>query len=212
MELTVSGIYDNHVYNYLIIAPETMQAQWGREPDNQMAYVKTGIGQNISEVGAAISGMSDVMNVSVNEQVAQMVDSMMQALILVVLVVVFCAGLLAGIVLFNLTNINITERIREIATIKVLGFNAAETATYVFKENMVLSVMGSALGLPLGRLLLRFVISQIKIDMIWLEPRLSVSSYIISIILTLVMAVAVDFVFYFRLEKINMAEALKSVE
>ena len=136
----------------------------------------------------------------------------MSALDLVVVVVVFCAGVLAVIVLYNLTNININERIREIATIKVLGFNAGETAMYVFKENLVLSVFGTVFGIPLGKLLLTFVISQIKIDLIWIKPLLSTPSLLISVALTLFSALAVDFIFYFQLDKINMAEALKSVE
>lgn len=141
-----------------------------------------------------------------------MVQGMMDALDLVVGVVVFCAGLLAIIVLYNLTNINITERIREIATIKVLGFNASETAAYVFKENMALTVIGSLLGLAFGRLLLLFVMSQIKIDFVWFKAIANPISYVWSLSLTLLSAVIVDFIFYFKLEKINMAEALKSVE
>ena len=136
----------------------------------------------------------------------------MSALDLVVLVVVFCAGVLAVVVLYNLTNININERIREIATIKVLGFNAGETAMYVFKENLVLSVFGTIFGIPMGKLLLEFVLSQIQIDLIWIKPLLGMPSLLISVALTLFSALAVDFIFYFRLDKINMAEALKSVE
>ena len=127
-------------------------------------------------------------------------------------VIVFCAGLLAVTVLYNLTNININERIREIATIKVLGFNASETAAYVFKENLALTVVGTALGLVFGKLLLMFVMSQIKIDMVWFKVLTQPQSYIWSAVLTLLSAIVVDFIFYFKLEKINMAEALKSVE
>ena len=136
----------------------------------------------------------------------------MDALDMVVWVIVFSAGMLAAIVLYNLTNINITERIREIATIKVLGFNASETAAYVFKENFSLTVIGSFLGLELGYLLLMFVMAQIKIDMVWFKPLIILQSYGWSIALTLLAACIVNFVFYFKLDKINMAEALKSVE
>jgi putative ABC transport system permease protein len=125
---------------------------------------------------------------------------------------VFCAGLLAAVVLYNLTNININERIREIATIKVLGFNASETGAYVFKENMVLTVAGSIFGLGLGRLLLEFIMLQIKIDMVWFRAVLTVKSCALAVVITLLSAVVVEFLFYFKLEKINMAEALKSVE
>jgi len=212
MELTVTGIYDNHVYNYSIVALETIQKQLGYLPDQQMAFVKVSEGVDVHTLAADITGYSNVMNVSVSEDMANMVKGMMDALDLVVWVIVFCAGLLAVIVLYNLTNININERIREIATIKVLGFNASDTASYVFKENMVLTVAGSIFGLGLGYLLLVFVMSQIKIDMVWFKAMIMPASYWLSIFLTLLSAIVVDFIFYFKLEKINMAEALKSVE
>ncbi len=212
MNLTVSGIYDNNVYNYAVITPETVTDQWKDPVEDQMALVQVEGGEDVHEVSAKVSGMSDVMNVSISDDTAQMVGSMMEALDLVVIVIVICAGALAVIVLYNLTNININERIREIATIKVLGFNAGETGAYVFKENLALTVMGVLVGLPLGRWFLGFVISYIKVDMVWFEPRATVMSYVISVAMTMLAAIAVDFIFYFKLEKINMAEALKSVE
>ena len=212
LDLTVSGIYDNHVYNYAIIIPETIEAQWGMTPEVQMALVKAAEGQDVYELSAKVTGFDGVMNVSVSEDLADMVGGMMEALDLVVWVIVFCAGLLAAIVLYNLTNININERIREIATIKVLGFNSGETGAYVFKENLSLTVIGSLTGLALGYLLLLFVMSQIKIDMVWFKALVIPKSYILSIVLTILAACVVDFIFYFKLEKINMAEALKSVE
>ena len=137
---------------------------------------------------------------------------MMDALDMVVVLIVFCAGLLAAIVMYNLTNINITERMREIATIKVLGFNSKETSAYVFKENVLLTVVGAGLGLVLGKYFLDFVMSQVKIDMVWFATQLKVPSYIYSVVLTLISAAAVDIIFHKRLQTINMAEALKSVE
>ena len=212
LRLTVSAIYDNHVYNYAIVSPETITEQWGREPEYQMAFICVKDGADVHALGAAISDLSFVMNVAVSEDLAATVGRMMEALDLVVWVIVFCAGLLAVTVLYNLTNININERIREIATIKVLGFNASETAAYVFKENLALTVVGTLLGLVFGKLLLIFVMSQIKIDMVWFTVLTEPVSYLWSIGLTLLSALVVDFVFYFRLDKINMAEALKSVE
>ena len=212
LDLTVSGIYDNHVYNYAIVSPQSILSQWGALPEEQMAFVKAAQGQDAHELSARISGLEDVMNISVSEDLADMVGGMMDALDLVVWVIVFCAGLLGAIVLHNLTNININERIREIATIKVLGFNAGETAAYIFKENLSLSAVGSILGLGLGYLLLLFVMSQIKIDMVYFKALLVPVSYLISVVLTMLTACVVDFIFYFKLDKINMAEALKSVE
>ena len=212
MELTVSGIYDNHVYNYVIVLPETVEARWGELPEKQMAFVKTGEAVDPFTVSARISNLGNVMNVSVSEDVANMVRGMMDALDLVVMVVIVCAGLLAITVLYNLTNININERIREIATIKVLGFNSSETAAYVFKENLALTVAGSILGLAFGKLLLVFVMSQIKIDMVWFKAVAQPISYVLAISLTLLSALVVNLVFSRKLETINMAEALKSVE
>ena len=212
LELEVTGIFENHVQNYAIVLPETVEAQWGQTPEMQMAFVNAGQVTDIHTLGTVVSEMDDVMNVTISEDVATQVKQMMDALDLVVITVVVCAGALAVIVLYNLTNISITERIREIATIKVLGFNAKETAMYVFKENLLLTVMGTVLGLGGGILLLRFVISQIKVDFIWMFASLEPLSYVWAVVLTLLSALVVDFLLYFKLDKINMAEALKSVE
>ena len=212
MELKVSGIYDNYVYNYCIVSPDTVQENWGYLPELQMAFLAAEEGVDVHAVGAAVTDLDSVLNVTVSEDIAVMVGSMMDALDLVVMVAVVCAALLAVIVLYNLTNININERIREIATIKVLGFNASETASYVFKENMVLTVAGSLFGLGMGRLLLEFIMTQVKIDMVWFRAVLTPASCVLAVVITLLSAVAVEFIFYFKLEKINMAEALKSVE
>ena len=212
LELTVSGIYDNHVNNYAVITPETVQAQWDRAPEEQMALIQVHDGQDVYSASTVITDLSGVLNVSISQELADMVGSMMDALDLVVWVIVFCAALLAIIVLYNLTNININERIREIATIKVLGFNASETAAYVFKENVALTMIGAIFGLGLGYLLLAFVMTQIKIDMVWFKTMIISKSYLWSVLLTILSALVVNFLFYFKLEKINMAEALKSVE
>ena len=212
LNVTVSGIYDNHVENYAIILPDTIEAQWGSAPGQQMAFLKLHPEQDAHLTAAALSELDGVMNVSVSSDLADMVSRMMEALDLVVWVVVFCAALLAFTVLYNLTNININERIREIATIKVLGFNASETSAYVFKENMTLTVVGSVVGLFLGKLLLAFVMSNVKIDMVWFKDLVMPVSYVWSVVLTILSACIVNFVFYFKLDTINMAEALKSVE
>ena len=212
LTLKVSGIFDNNVYSYVIISPETIENQWGEAPEKQVAYLNVREGMDDHSVSAKVSGMEGVLSVMVCQDMADSVAQMLDALDLVVVTVVVCAALLAVIVLYNLININIKERLREIATIKVLGFNSGETAAYVFKENLLLSVMGAVLGLPAGKLLLNFVMSQIKIDMLWIGSMVTPLSYILAFIMTMLSAVIVDFIFHFVLEKINMAEALKSVE
>lgn len=212
MELTVSGIFDNNVYNYAIVIPETIEQHWGEKPEKQIAYIKLLDGQDAHQVSADISENSEVMNILISQDLAEQVGSMLEALNMVVVTVVICAALLAVIVVYNLTNINISERIREIATIKVLGFNEVESAMYVFKENLLLSVFGALLGLVGGKFLLDFVMSQIRIDMVWMDARILPASLVWSVLITLLTACLVDFALYFKLEKINMAEALKSVE
>ena len=212
LSLTISGIYDNNVYNYIIVDMESLLTQYDEMPKLQMACLTLKEGVDAHEAASHISELSGVMNITITEDLADQVGSMMDALDLVVATVIVCAGLLAVIVIYNLTNINITERLREIATIKVLGFNSAETAAYVFKENLFLSVMGACCGLFGGIWLLEFVMSKIRIDMVWLEARALPVSFVLAALLTLLAACFVDFLLYFKLEKINMAEALKSVE
>ncbi len=212
LRLRVSGIYDNHVNNYAIVSGSTLRQQWDRSPEEQSAFVLAGPGQDIHELGASITGFGGVLNVSINADIAGQVGGMIEALDAVIVLVVACAGLLAGIVLYNLTNINIKERIREIATIKVLGFNAAETGSYVFKENLALTFLGTIVGLFGGKGLHALVMSYVRIDMVWFGNVINWQSYLIAAVLTIVSALIVDFVMYFQLEKINMAEALKSVE
>ena len=212
LHVTVSGVYDNHVYNYAIVSGSTLRSQWGRSPEEQSAFVLAMEGQDVHQLGAAITDFGGVLNVSINADTAEQVGGMMEALDAVIVLIVICAGLLAGIVLYNLTNINIKERIREIATIKVLGFNAAETGAYVFKENLALTAMGTLLGLFAGKWLHAVVMSYVRIDMVWFGNHIAWTSYLISAVLTIVAALIVDAVMFFQLEKINMAEALKSVE
>jgi len=212
LSLRVSGIFDNNVYTYVVTTPRTVQQQWRAEPDVQMACVYASEGTDVHELGAEMSQQDGVMSVTVNADVQQSVGKMLEALDLVVITVVICAALLAVIVLYNLTNINITERLREIATIKVLGFHAGETAAYVFKENLLLSATGSLLGLVGGVFLLEFVISKVQVDIVWITARSMPMSYVWSVVITMLSACLVDFVLYFKLKKINMAEALKSVE
>ncbi len=212
MEVKVSGLYENHVYNYVVVSPETVRSQWEQEPAPQMAYLLVRNGVDVHDANGTVTAMDGVLSTQICEDTANMFNSMMDALALVIVVIIFCAGLLGAIVLYNLTNININERIREIATIKVLGFNAAETSAYVFKENILLTVLGVIFGLPLGLWFLDFVMEHIKIDMVWFKTNLTWPSYVWSVVLTLLCAAVVDFIFHKKLDRINMAEALKSVE
>ena len=211
IEATISGTCENFVHNYMYINKETYTKETGKKYTMNSGYV-IGVNGSNSEDGAALSNADNVTSASVISEFKERIARMMSALDYVVLLVIACAGALAFIVLYNLTNINITERIREIATIKVLGFNRREVSQYVFRENIVLAIMAAIIGLPLGKLLHAFVMSQIVIDMISFDVHIKATSYIFAFITTLIFAVIVNIFLYFKLDRINMAESLKSVE
>ncbi len=210
--VTISELCENFVYNYIYINQETYAESLGAEPEYKSAYTIVNEGVDVHEAAAALSDMDNVLAVSVIADMRGRIASMMESMDYIVFLIIACAGSLAFIVLYNLTNINITERIREIATIKVLGFYARETADYVFRENLVLTGMGALAGLGLGKWLHWFVMYNINIDMISFKTTIAPVSYVWSLILTFVFAMLVNGVMYFKLEKINMAESLKSIE
>lgn len=210
--VTVSALCENFVYNYIYISKETYAEQMGREPEYRSAYALVKEGVDVHEAAAAVSDLENVLSVSVTADMRERIATMMESMDYIVMLIIVCAGSLAFIVLYNLTNINITERIREIATIKVLGFYAKETADYVFRENLVLTGFGAAAGLGLGKWLHWFVMYQIKIDMISFKTTITPVSYVWSLLFTFAFAMFVNGIMYFKLEKINMAESLKSIE
>lgn len=136
----------------------------------------------------------------------------MQSLDAIIWLVILCAGALGFVVIYNLNNINITERSREIATIKVIGFYSRETKEYVFRETVILTVIGSLLGLGLGKLLHSFIMDQIKVEAISFKEQIFASSYLIALIVTFMITFLVNLILRRKIERINMTESLKSVE
>lgn len=212
LTVTVSGFFDNYVDSYIYISPETCEAQWGYAPEAKSALANAPDGADINDCATEIAKVDGVRTISLSADARDRMSNMMNGLLIVVAAIILCAGLLALIVLYNLTNINIAERIREIATLKVLGFYPREAADYVFRENLVLTGLGAMFGLLLGVGLHAFVIGAIKVDMMYLEPRISAVSYIVSILITFVFAMIVNVAMRRKIDGIDMAGALKSVE
>ncbi len=210
--LEVSAVYTNYVWHYGYITPETYEDYFGEDFAPNTMFINMSESGDAYETGAMLSELDKVLNVTVVEEVKNMISNTMKMLDVVVWLVIGCAGALAFIVLFNLSNINITERVREIATIKVLGFYPRETGAYVFRENLVLTIMGIIVGIPLGVLLNGFIISQIKVDMFIIKETLFPISYVLTVALVLLFLKLVDFVMRGKIEKIHMAESLKSIE
>ncbi len=223
----VSAIADNYVYDSIYISKDAYKQAFGRDPDIKSALVKLDRGAADTEEESGEDAVTDEMirdaateaanyentaAVSVNLDVRDSVAKMMESLNLIVYVVILSAALLAFIVLYNLTNINITERTREIATIKVLGFNQLEVSQYVFRENLFLTAIAAVVGIPMGKWLLRFVIDNIVVKMIYFEPRLTNKDIVLAVVLTFVFAAFVNIAMQRRLRNVSMTESLKSVE
>ncbi len=216
MEVEIAALCENYVYNYIYINDETYEEFFGALQTNSAFVIgmadEEGVIENPHEDGAFIMNADNVASVSITSDFRERIANTMKSLDYVITLVVACAGALAFIVLYNLTNINITERIREIATIKVLGFYPNETSSYVFRENLVLTAISALVGLPLGKWLHNFVMSQINIDMLSFDVHIETLSYILAVIITFAFASIVNFAMYFKLNKISMTESLKSIE
>jgi len=215
MKVKISAVADNYVYDSLYMTPETYREGFGKEPDLKAAYIDLGDDADeevIRNVSASAAGYEYAAAVQTNIDVRDNVAKMMKSLNAVVYVVILSAALLAFIVLYNLTNINITERIREIATIKVLGFYQLEVSQYVFRENLFLTAVAAVVGIPLGKWLLKFVIDNIVVSMIFFEPRHGPYDIPIAVALTFVFAFFVNLAMQRRLRNVSMTESLKSVE
>lgn len=212
LRVTVSGIFENFVYDYVYVAVETYEEQMGEAPEYKTVYINAAEGQDAHLLGTSLMNMKNAVTVNVSQDFLERFSSMMQSMNLIVFVIILCAAGLAFIVLYNLTNINITERMREIATIKVLGFYEKETSSYVFRENLMLTFFGALLGLVLGKLLHTFVMGQIKIDAVTFDVQVLPVSYLYSVVLTLVFALFVNQMMKKKIDGISMTESLKSVD
>lgn len=210
--LRVDGVFENYIYYYAYMSAETYEEAFGEQYEGETMYFSLEEDADPYQIASYLSDMENASNISVTADMRSRVENMMESMNYIVALVILSAAALAFIVLFNLGNINISERVREIATLKVLGFYPGETGSYVFRENMVLSIMGILLGLPLGVLLHRFIMQQIRIDMVSFEVKILPLSYLYSVVAVLGFTVCVDLIMRRKIERINMAESLKSIE
>ena len=215
MKVKIVGVADNYVYDSIYMTPETYRDGFGKEPDIKAAYINLPDGteeEAIRTASADAAGYEYTAATQTNLDVRENVSRMMKSLNSIVYVVILSAALLAFIVLYNLTNINITERIREIATIKVLGFYQLEVSQYVFRENLFLTAVAAIVGIPMGDWLLKFVIDNIIVSMVYFEARHGPYDIPIAVALTFVFAFFVNIAMQKRLRDVSMTESLKSVE
>lgn len=208
---TVTGVTENYIYHYVYIDPQLYQQVTGETPQYRSLWgIHTGSGK--ADLNRDLGKQPEVSTVIFMDDIMKNFDNMIQALNSVVLVLIFCAGMLSFVVLYNLTNINITERCREMATLRVLGFYVHETAEYIYKETTILTWIGCAFGLVLGIFMHRAVISTVEVDVCMFGRSIAPLSYLWSILLTLGFTAVVDLLMFPKFKKINMVESLKSVD
>lgn len=212
MELTLTGIAENFLYNYVYMTTQTYEKSLGEKAELKTVYINVTEGIDPHQLTADFMKGEEIALASVSSDTKNRFTSMIESLDLLVVVIIVCAGFLAFIVLYNLTNINITERIREIATIKVLGFYRNETASYIFRENLILTFIGAIAGLGLGKLFHAFVMTQVQVDQICFDVRVLPRSYLYSLLLTFVFACVVNLFMSKKLDRVSMTESLKSVD
>ena len=214
VDVKISLIVENYVRHYLYLAPDLYEELFGGAPDyNQLLMKYQDMSGNYeTALGEKIMTYDGVAAISFTSDLIDQIDNMLRSLDIVIVVLIVSAGLLAFVVLYNLNNINITERQRELATLKVLGFFDGEVASYVYRENMVLTLFGVIAGMGIGTFLHHCVIQTVEVDMMMFGRNVFPRSYGWSALITLAFALFVNFMMFYRLRKIDMIESLKSVE
>ena len=212
--VTVGAICENYMSHYLYLSPEKYEELYGVPAEyNTIIYsVKDGKDDQIEKIGTKLLSMDGVLNVSYTSSIEGRLDDMLRSLNLVIVVLIVSAGMLAFVVLYNLNNINITERQRELATLKVLGFYDGEVASYVYRENILLTIIGSVVGMVLGNLLHRYIILTVEVEEAMFGRQIHWQSYLYSFLFTVAFSLVVNWVMFYKLKKIDMVESLKSVE
>ncbi|MDE6125258.1 MAG: ABC transporter permease [Eubacterium sp.] len=207
---TISGIFDNYTYNYVIASANTYSASFGEWKSNT-ALLSTQQ-EDTKAIAEKLTGIKEVTAVTQLSTTKDAVDNALYCLNYIIWIIVLLSGMLEFIVIFNLTNINIAERRREIATVQVLGFYPKEQNSYVLRENLLLSIFSSLIGLPLGILFHRIVMKMIVIDRISFDIYIQPQSYAIALCCTILFAIIINQVMKKQIDKIPMAESLKAVE
>lgn len=214
VQVTVSHIAENYFYHYIYMTQGLYEQLYGETPDYGEIYTINASEEEEfeDELQARYMEVEGVLSVSFNSGMSGRIADMLKSMDTVIYVLVISAGLLAFIVLYNLNNINISERKRELATLKVLGFYDREVTSYVTRENICLTLIGCIAGVVIGQILHRFVIVTAEIDLMMFGREIKGVSYLYSVLLTLLFSVLVNVFMHFHLKKVDMVESMKSVE
>ena len=212
-EATVTGIVENYVYHYAYMGPALYEQLMGKAPDYRTVLAVTTSDPDLRvQFSNDLLAAGGVKTVAYNDETIDAYRDMMSSVNMIVVVLVTAAAALAFIVLYNLTNINITERIREIATLKVLGFTPREMNAYIFREIFLLAAIGCAVGLVLGVWMEGFVVVTAEVDQIMFGRAIHPTSFLLAFLLTMLFTVLVMLAMRGKLRRIDMVESLKSNE
>lgn len=212
-ELPVVGVMESYTAQYVLMTPELYDKTFGVSPAYVTLFAKATDDPAVREaMSDELLDIDGVKTVGYNDETIDSYRTMLKSVNAVVVVLVLAAAALAFVVLYNLTNINITERIREIATLKVLGFTPGEVNAYIYRETMLLSVIGALLGMVIGQFLAGFVVATAEVDQVMFGREIHAWSFAVAFFLTLGFSIIVNFAMRRKLANINMVESLKSVE
>lgn len=210
----ITDICENYLSHYLYMSPQMYQSLLGKEIEYNciFASVTEEAEDQVNAIGEEFLKSDSVLTVSYTNNMESDLEDMLGVLDSVIIVLIVSAGLLAFVVLYNLNNININERKRELATLKVLGFYDMEVGAYVYRENILLTIIGAGVGVVLGKVLHLFVVETVEVEQTMFGRNITLNSYLLAIAFTILFSVIVNGVMYFKLKKIDMVESLKSVE
>ncbi len=214
-KVKITQICENYMGHYIYFTPRCYESVYGEEPEyNSILFKAADSAKNaqMEQVGRDILKKDGALNVSYTHDIEKQLDDMLRSLNLVIVVLIISAGMLAFVVLYNLNTVNIAERKRELATLKVLGFYNMEVAEYVYRENILLTFLGAVVGVVLGKFLHLFIIETVEVDSAMFGRNINLPSFVYSLVLTVAFSLMINGVMYFKLKKIDMVESLKSIE
>ena len=212
--LTLTGITENYMFTRLYVSDAQLKALVGSSPAWNTVYGLTGCSSEAEyhTLRTKLLGCNYISSVSFTEDTTSMFDNLIVSLNYVVILVIVCAAALAAVVLYNLISVNLAERKKELATIKVLGFHDKEVYRYIFREIKLLSLIGSGVGLLLGIPLHKFIILTVEMDQLMFIRSIAPSSYLLAVALTMLFTLVVCFVMRRHVKRISMVESMKAPE
>ena len=214
-KVEITAICENYVSHWIYMTAELYQEVYEEEPIYNSIFINLDEKideKELSQIGEEILEYDGILSVQYTADMVSSLDSMLVALDRVMVLLILIAGLLSFVVLYNLNNINITERRRELATLKVLGFYDGEVAMYVYRENILLTLFGTLVGCALGKFLHYFTVVTVEVDTAMFGRVISLQSYVICALFTIGFSIIVNIIMFFKLRTIDMVESLKSVE